>query len=115
MLFAFALLLFQKIASKIDALLVTTVDDYDNGGFDTQYALLETRLIDVSQTFRDGNELENPSHQMPATAYVLSKGPSLTDEHNYEISESNMTVGGNSYHYWNHYLNHGSSMNASIV
>ena len=94
---------------------LTTVDEYDyEDDDDTQYAPLETRLIDVSQTFCDDIELENPSHQMPATAYVLSKGPSLTDEHDYNISESNLTIGGNSYQYWNYYLNHGSSMNASI-
>ena len=88
-------------------------DDSDNKGFNTEYAPLETRLIDVSQTFCDGIELENPSHQMPSTAYVLSKGPSLTQEHDYEIRQ-NVTVGSNSYQYWNYYLNHGSSMNASI-
>ena len=94
---------------------LTTVDEYDyKDDDDTQYAPLETRLIDVSQTFCDSIELENPSLQMPATAYVLSKGPSLTDEHDYNISESNVTVGGSSYQYWNYYLHHGSSMNASI-
>ena len=107
------------IAVILSTSLVTVNDNKDDsddngGGFDTQYAPLETRRIDVSQTFCDGIELENPSHQMPATAYVLSKGPSLTDEHNYTISESNVTIGGNSYQYWNYYLNHGSSMNASI-
>ena len=110
---------FLIIVAVILSASLVTVDDNkddsnDNEGFDTQYAPLETRLIDVSQTFCVGIELENPSHQMPATAYVLSKGPSLTDEHDYNISESNVTIGGNSYQYWNYYLNHGSSMNASI-
>ena len=88
-------------------------NDRDNEGFKTQYAPLETRLIDVSQTFCDGIEVEDTSHQMPATAYVLSSGPSLTQEHQYTISDT-VTVSSNSYQYWNYYLHHGSSMNASI-
>ena len=88
-------------------------DDRDNDGFQTQYAPLETRLIDVSQTFCDGIEVEDPSHLMPATAYVLTRGPSLTQEHDYVISEIT-TVSYNSYQFWNYYLHHGSSMNASI-
>jgi len=90
---------------------LSTVNNHD--GFDTEYAPLETRLIDVSQTFCDGIELENPSQTMPAMAYVLYNGPSLTAEHRYTISDT-VTVQHNSYQYWNYYLHHGSSMNASI-
>ena len=111
------IIFFLIVAAVILSTSLTTVDDNkddsDNKGFNTEYAPLETRLIDVSQTFCDGIELENPSHQMPSTAYVLSKGPSLTQEHVYTISKT-VTVGSNSYQYWNYYLNHGSSMNASI-
>ena len=88
-------------------------NDHDNEGFHTQYAPRETRLIDVSQTFCDGIEIEDPSTQMPATAYVLTSAPSLTQEHNYVISDT-VTVTSNSYQFWNYYLHHGSSMNASI-
>lgn len=112
------LIFFLIIVAIILSTSLTTVDDNkddsDNKGFDTLYAPLETRLIDVSQTFCDGIELENSSPSIPATAYVLSKGPSLTEEHDYEISANNVTVTDNSYQYWNYYLHHGSSMNASI-
>ena len=97
---------------------LTTVNDHDNdrddnNGFQTQFAPLETRLIDVSQTFCDGIEVEDSSRQMPATAYVLTRGPSLTQEHDYVISDT-VTISSNSYQFWNYYLHHGSSMNASI-
>ena len=96
---------------------LTTVNDNDNDsdnkGYDTEYAPLESRLIDVSQTFCSSIEVKNPSGQMPATAYVLTRGPSLTREHNYVINDT-LPVGPNSYHFWNYYLHRGSFMNASI-
>ena len=91
---------------------LSTVDHHD--GFNTEYSPLDTRLLKVSQTFCTGVEVKNPSRTIPATAYVLSSGPSLTDRHTFQISHSNEAVTRNSYKYWTFYLHHGSSMNASM-
>ncbi|XP_065898563.1 uncharacterized protein [Dysidea avara] len=107
----FAILFFILLIVFLSASL-TTVDH--NKGFDTQYSPLDTKLIEVSQTFCSSIEVENPSGTIPSTSYVLSKGPSLSESHSFTISRNSEGVSRNSYQYWYYYLHHGSSMNASI-